>query len=264
MTAIEKKTIVTDRFEMDYISFGSGPGTLVMIPGMSLRSTLLQAEAVAGGYKLFWDRYTVYLFDRVKRLRQGYTVKNMADDTAAAMRVLELSGVHMIGYSQGGMIAMHIAAAYPELVSKLVLGSTTACPNENARDIVKAWSSLAAGHDVTGLNHSMFSIIYSEEFLAGYREAFEYFEKKGTIEEMDRLSMLCDACLTYDGRECLKNIHCPLLVLCSAKDKLFPAAESKYIAGITGAELYVYEGYSHAVYDEAPDFKSRILGFLTE
>ena len=28
------------------------------------------------------------------------------------------------------------------------------------------------------------------------------------------------------------------------------------------ASLYLYEGYSHAVYDEAPDFKARVLRFL--
>ncbi|MDO5442254.1 MAG: alpha/beta hydrolase [Bacteroidia bacterium] len=261
---VEVKTVLTERFEMDYISFGSGPGTLVLIPGMSLRSVLLQREAVAGVYKPFWDRYTIYLFDRVRDVREGYTIKDMADDTAAAMQALGLSSVHMIGHSQGGMIAMHIAAGYPELVGKLVLSSTSAFLNDGSRSIMEKWSAMAAGDDVAELNRSMFGTIYSDEYLSKYKQAFEYLENLGTRKEMDRLKVFTDACLTHDAREALKAIRCPVFILCSARDRIFPSSDSEYMAAVTGARLYVYEGYSHAVYDEAPDFKSRMLGFLTE
>ena len=38
----------------------------------------------------------------------------------------------------------------------------------------------------------------------------------------------------------------------------FDTAERSY----TGAELYMYEGYSHGVYEQAKDFNSRVLEFL--
>ena len=38
---------------------------------------------------------------------------------------------------------------------------------------------------------------------------------------------------------------------------------SKEIAGrIPGSELFMYEGYSHGVYEQAKDFNGRVLEFL--
>lgn len=261
---VQIETIKTDRFEMDYISFGTGPGALVVIPGLGVRSVMLQKDAVADAYTPFTDRYTVYLFDRVKNLRRGYQVSDMADDTAEAMQMLGLSGVHMIGFSQGGMIAMRIAAEHPELVGRMILGSTSAFLCEASREVFIKWSATAAGGDIRKLNREMFRTIYSEEYMTMYSDAFNAMEGEGTGAEMERLIVQSDACLSHDARSLLKKIICPVFVLCSRKDQVFPYTDSEYLADEIGCKLYIYDGYSHAVYDEAPDFKSRMLGFLTE
>lgn len=261
---VEVKTVRTTAFEMDYISFGTGTRTMVMIPGLSLHSVMLQSDAVAGAYRIFHDRYTVFLFDRKHDIKAGYSLAGMAADTAEAMRALGLKDVDMIGFSQGGMIAMLIAAGFPELVHKLVLGSTSAYPGESSRRIVERWAAMASGDDVVKLNHEMFRQIYSPGYLEKYRNAFARLENMGTRKEMDRLAVLAEACLYHDARGCLDHIECPVFVLCSDSDELFPVSDSQYLASATGGELFVYEGFSHAVYDEAPDFKQRILDFLTE
>ena len=54
-----------------------------------------------------------------------------------------------------------------------------------------------------------------------------------------------------------------MLVIGAENDTVFPAEiSSKEMAEKTGWELYIYEHYCHAVYDEATDYKDRIMAFF--
>ncbi len=55
---------VTENFSMDYIRFGSGRKTLVILPGLSVQSVIPAAADIEKQYDLFKKDYTVYLFDR--------------------------------------------------------------------------------------------------------------------------------------------------------------------------------------------------------
>ena len=122
------KTIKTDDFEMDYFSFGHGDRTMLIIPGVSVKSVLLSAAAIANIYSMFSDDYTVYLFDYRKGLPDNFGVEDMANDLAKAMKVLGLSGAYIMGTSHGGMMAQYLAKDYPELVAKMVLISSLSKP----------------------------------------------------------------------------------------------------------------------------------------
>jgi len=56
---------------------------------------------------------------RPKRVA-GYTLADMADDTAGLLSKLELAPAHVIGASMGGMIAQSLAARHPQQVRSLV------------------------------------------------------------------------------------------------------------------------------------------------
>ena len=84
------QTVTTAGFSMDYICFGNGAETMVILPGLSVQSVLPQAKAIAKQYARFTDDYTVYLFDRRKELPPVYTVEDMANDTVQAMESLGL------------------------------------------------------------------------------------------------------------------------------------------------------------------------------
>jgi pimeloyl-ACP methyl ester carboxylesterase len=51
------------------------------------------------------------------------TYEQMADDTAALARHLEIDNADVVGYSMGGEIALQLAIRHPALVRKLVLAS---------------------------------------------------------------------------------------------------------------------------------------------
>jgi pimeloyl-ACP methyl ester carboxylesterase len=52
------------------------------------------------------------------------TYEQMADDTAALVRNLEIESADFVGYSMGGAIALQVAIRHPELVRKLAMLSS--------------------------------------------------------------------------------------------------------------------------------------------
>jgi pimeloyl-ACP methyl ester carboxylesterase len=78
---------------------------------------------------------------------------------------------------------------------------------------------------------------------------------------------LAKACLEYDAFAGLEKLKCPTLVLGAELDQVLGVIASREIAEVlkqngVPTELYVYENYGHAAYDEAPDYRARILEFL--
>ena len=65
---IKIETYVSDKLTMDYIKFGHGSNTLVILPGLSVQSVMLLADAVADAYDCMTNDFTIYLFDRRKNL----------------------------------------------------------------------------------------------------------------------------------------------------------------------------------------------------
>ena len=150
---------------MDYIRFGSGAKTLIMLPGLGdgLRSMKGTALPMALMYRTLAKDYTVYAFSRLNQLPQGYTTRDMAADQAGAMDALGIEKADFLGVSMGGMIAQHLAADFPERVGKLVLVVTAARANPILTESVLEWIAQAKAGDHTALMDSNLRKIYSAE-----------------------------------------------------------------------------------------------------
>jgi len=257
------KTVSVGKLEMDYIVFGNGEKSFVILPGLSVHSVMGLGGAIIEAYKDFAEDYTVYLFDRARNIKEGYTIKAMADDTATAMKALGIENADIFGASQGGMIALYLAIDYPELVHKLVLGSTLAKPNDTFLRVADEWISLAKAKDEEGLLSSFVDNVYSESTLKSYREVLITSNLGISDEEYERFIILAEACKTFDCYDELSAIKCPTLVLGSEGDCVVTVEGSKEIANAIGAECYIYDdSYGHGVYDEALDYKQRCLDFF--
>ena len=258
---VSLRSAVSARGVTEYAVFGSGRQSLLILPGVSLRSVLLSAAAVADAYRSFADDFTVYLFDRNRDLTPGHTVADMAEDAAAAMEVLGIGSACVFGASQGGMIAQVLAARHPALVSRLVLGSSLCTQNGISRAAFLEWIALADRGDVRALNPRVNELVYSPAYYGTYREIFRALEEEGTIDEVHRFGILVRACLGFEFREEIARISCPVLALGALEDRVTGAEGPREIAARLGCETYLYEGYGHAVYDEAPDYRERLAAF---
>ena len=260
--------VVTERFAMRYFRFGSGQKTLVILPGLSVTSVMDVSEAVAASYVRMKEDYTIYVFDRREDLPPAYSVREMAEDTADAFRALGLSGVDLFGASQGGMMAIVIAIEYPELVHKMVLGSTTSHLQDAQWQVLEGWINLARKKDREGLYFDFGRKLYPPELFEEYRDALTAASRDVTDADLARFVILAEGAKGFNVTDQLDRISCPVLAIGSFTDEVLDCDATMEIAERLDVRpdfrLFLYAGYGHAAYDTAPDYRERVLRFLRE
>lgn len=170
MKALLVAAVLFGNVEMEYLRFGDGERNLVIIPGVSIQSVMNYAEAIAESYKPLTEEFTVYVLDRRKDMPEEYSVEEMARDSVEAIKALGLERVSIFGASQGGMIAMKIAAAHPELVEKMVLGSTSGRITPEQYAVAERWSELARSGKAEELYLSFGERVYPASVFEQSRE----------------------------------------------------------------------------------------------
>ena len=250
--------------DTDYIRFGGGARTLVMLPGVGdgLKTVKGMALPFALLYRGLAADFTVYVFSRRAELPEHMSTREMAEDVNEAMEELGLSAAAVLGVSQGGMIAQWLAIDHPDKVDKLVLTVTLSRPNDTVRDVIARWTDMARRGDYRGIMLDMAERSYSEKKLREARVTYAVMGNIGKPKSLDRFLIQAESCLTHDAWEELPRIACPTLVIGGTDDRIVTGAASQEIAeAIPGSELYLYEGLGHGLYEEAPDFLKRVADF---
>lgn len=252
-----------------YASFGRGERPLVIIPGLSLRSIKGMAVPLAYMYRAFAKNFKVFVFDRRDDVPEGFTVSDIADDTAEAMRVLGIKSADVIGISQGGMAAQYLAVRYPELVRTLTLGVTLSRMNGTVTAAVNGWVKSAESGDIEAVVKDMVPKMYSDSYVKKYKRLLPAIAKFTRLEDPERFVRLAKACLTCDIYGELEKIKCPVFVIGGKQDKIVIGEASeetaeKLTASGCKCRLFLYDGLGHAAYEEAKDFNPKILEFISE
>ncbi len=253
--------------EMEYAVIGSGPKPFILIPGLSLRNVVPSADAVEGAYKIFKEEYTIYLFDRRTNMPAVYSVAEMAHDMVAVLKVMGIDHAVIMGTSQGGMIAQHMAISNPELVSHLILCSSSSKAEPLQLDVIGNWAKLARDGRSEELVADFVDNVFSPTFLKRYRRPLLVMYKNLKPEELLRFAITAEACAGINTYDNLGKIKCPTFVLGADLDHVVTYEASVKIAeklktGNVPYEFYTYEGFGHAAFDEASDYKERIFNFL--
>ncbi|MBQ3403946.1 MAG: alpha/beta hydrolase [Oscillospiraceae bacterium] len=257
--------IPLDGADMRYVRFGRGEKPLVLLPGLSDGLTTVKGKALllAWPYRMFFDKYTVYIFSRKDELPEGCSIGDMAEDQAKAMIKLGIDKACVMGVSQGGMIAQHLAAEHAELVGKLVIAVSAPRVNPVIRESVGTWIELAKQGDHKRLMIDTAEKSYSPEHLKKYRKLYPVVGHIGKPSDYRRFLTNAEAILSFDNLARLKHIACPTLIIGGDEDKVVGIEASYELRDhIPGSELFIYRGLGHAVYEEAKDFNKRVFLFF--
>ena len=254
-----------DNTDMDYISFGNGKKTLILIPGLGdgLKTAKGMAIPFAILYRSLAKDYSVYVFSRKNQLEEGYSTRDMARDVYKEMKLLGIASADIVGVSQGGMIAQYLAIDFPEVVNKLVLVVTLAKQNKVIQGVIPNWIKMAQENDYKGIMVDTAEKSYTEQRLKQYRPWYSVMGRIGKPKDFTRFLIMARACIEHDAYDELDKIKAPTLIIGGDCDKIVSGKASEELAAcIKGSELKMYHGFGHGVYEETKDFNQVVLEYL--
>lgn len=260
-------TLSFDGTFLDYICFGSGPQTLVMLPGLGdgLRSVKGLALPFSILYRQYAKSHRVYVFSRKYTLPSNCTTRDMADDVAKAMGLLHLERADVLGVSHGGMLAQQLAIHHPEKVNKLILVVTAARRDPHVEQVLPRWCEFARQGRHRELMTDTMKAMYSPAYVKRSIWTIPLVSLVSRPRTYDRFLTMAQAGILHDCFDQLPSIQSPTLVIGGELDQVVsPQASRDLAAHIPGAQLHILPGWGHGLYEEAPDYTDLVLNFLNQ
>lgn len=260
-------TIKFKTYSLYYEEYGNGQ-PLILIAGLASdsQSWLPVIDRLA-------EHFRVFVFDNIGVGRSSQnnantTIKKMAENCAELIKHLNLTSVHLLGHSMGGMIAMELAVKYPNMVDKMALVATSPKLNERNTELFNDWVSyLKSGMEKGLWFKNLFYWIFSPGF----------FEDKVSLERAVKIAIdypypqsdnsfenQVNAMNEFDGTEELNSIEAATLIIYGENDILFPPEENQgLLKGITNAKSVTIPNAAHSIHMENPGgFVDTVIGFL--
>jgi pimeloyl-ACP methyl ester carboxylesterase len=222
-------------------------------PAVLLHGGMVPIETWAGQRGALAERYRLYLPERRGHGRTPdvpgpTTYVQMARDTEAFMEAVDVPAAHIIGWSDGGIIALEMALTRPELIRKMVLIGTNAHIN-GARPEGEQW--------VNNLTPDTMPAFLREPYERLSPDGPEHFPVMA-----EKIIALWKAEPRHDPSE-LSGITVPTLLILGDNDMLTLEHAAEMQRAIPNAQLAVIPGADHGVMFQKPDLVNRlILDFL--
>lgn len=226
-------------FKMYTEVYGSGPAVL-MIHGNNGSMKNFSENA---GY--FAKRYKVVLADsrsQGKSLDPNHplTFEMMADDYAALLDAMHIHSADVIGYSDGGIVALLLAIRHPEKVKKLAATGANLWPDADAF-APGLWDA------------------EKKEYEAGVNK-----EPATAKEKNDRKLFLLDWLEPHITLAQLHTIQAPSLIICGDHDVISITHTVLIYQNIPHAELWVVPDSAHWTLSEhADEFNRKVDAFFS-
>ena len=183
---------------------------------------------------VFSEHHQVVLPDQVG---QGHTpdvsgplsYTAMMQDTAALLQRLKLKHVDVVGFSDGGILALMLAVRYPELVRRLVVSGVNIAPD--------------------GLNPEDLEELRASQI-----------PKPKTIDEKLTQLWLTSPTKAELSLDLLKGITQPVLVISGDRDDITLEHTLRIFHALPKAELCVLPATDHDTFSGRPDWLNPIIG----
>jgi class 3 adenylate cyclase/pimeloyl-ACP methyl ester carboxylesterase len=251
----ETRYALSGDINIAYQVFGDGPVDLIVVPGFISHVDLHWHQI---GFRDWMERLAsfarVIVFDKrgtgaSDRDVGDSTLEERMDDIRAVLDAAGSKRAAVFGFSEGGALAILLAAAYPERVSELILFATFPCSRafddfpEGAAPGM-AFERLQPVLDKWGQGDLLQFTVPSLASNPRARQSMGQFERAASSPRAVRSHMRWVR--EIDVRPIARNLHVRTLVGVRTADALVPPVGSRWLAAnIPGARLVEYPGDAH-------------------
>lgn len=169
---------------------------------------------------------------------QPFSYQEMADDTAALIRQLDLGAPDVVGHSDGGNIALLLARDHPELVRRLVVSGANLRSGEPPDEVVRRRA--APPEEVA----QRFPVRYEDDYAKISPEGREHWP---TIASKTWALWATPVVIDADG---LKRIAAPVLVVAGDHDFISIEETTEIFRGLPHGQLLILPATGHGTFKE--------------
>ena len=230
---------------MNYKLEGSGE-TIVFIHGLS--DNLLYWEFLASNLK---NDYQVLRIDL--RGHGGSELGNdeisielFVNDLYSLLKELDISKVHLIGFSLGGAVALEFTVMYPETVDSLVLMSSFCKVGEDLANVfVKFRKSLEISFEE--FYNLILPMVLCSDVIDNNKEELEMLKDIASqTADTDAYIKAIDACLDFNVESELSEINVPTLVLAGRYDDITSVKSQIELKNkIRNSKIFIFDNLKH-------------------
>ena len=191
---------------------------------------------------------------------EGWSVGDYAVALAGFVAELELSEVHLVGHSMGGVIALTFCREHQNVLSSLMLvdsycGGASRPASDSAR-VLRRIEGFKTHSREEFARLRVQNLLGPDASEALVEEAVRIMSGlRSPAYEIANLALL-----EADVREVLAEVRVPTSVVCGEHDSVTPVDESRRLAdGIPGAVLSVLPGAGHLANQEQPERFNSLL-----
>ena len=179
--------------------------------------------------------------------KEGYTMKQYADDAADLIDKLNLPRLPVMGVSFGGMVALELVKRHPSKVSRLVLACTSSGGAGGSSyplhelELLDPEKKLEASIKINDLR-------VTEEWIKEHREIWDSMKQQALSRnpfkpDTNNLLKQLMARKEHDVYESLEKINMPVLLMGGKYDGIAPISNMKALnEKIKDSVLKLYEG----------------------
>jgi 3-oxoadipate enol-lactonase len=194
----------------------------------------------------------------------GFTILEMAEDTAGLLDELGIQSAHVVGISMGGMIAQELALGHPERLRSLTLGCTY-CGGPGSRlmpqeNVEKLAAGMMSGDRDKAIRAS-YEVNLSPAFRADEGHYAAFHEMATTVPAAKRtIELQAQAIFGHDTSGRLGEISTPTLIVHGTEDGVLPYPNGELIASLMpSARLETLEDVGHMFWWERPQLSAELI-----
>lgn len=234
-----------------------------------------------GGQGAYWTpqiewlakRYRVILYDHRgtgrsdrEELSAQYQVRHMAEDIALILDGLDYEGAHIIGHAAGAIAGLQLALDQPNRAMSVTSVNGWAFADAYFRRCFDIRLGIYAAGGPEAYLKAQPVFLYPAEWIADHLEELDVqaaHHAPGFQSEAN-LRARIHALSTFDIREVIGAITCPVLVVGALDDMLVPVRSSAFLAeNLPNAQCRILGWGGHAVNITVPDeFNTVLTQFL--